>query len=79
MSNFQPEQHVVDHVDDFVHELLNAEDARHVESHCEQCVECRSALDDARRRMAILQQVPPLEASDQLNVILLDYLSRITA
>src|SRR5260370_32426330 len=59
-------QHIADLADDFVHGLLPAEKAAVVELHCSECEACRAALEEARRRLAALQAVPPLEPSGQL-------------
>jgi uncharacterized protein YfaS (alpha-2-macroglobulin family) len=58
--------HVIDLVDDFIHELLPSDRAAEVERHCADCESCRAALDDARRRLAALRGVPPLEPAAQL-------------
>src|SRR5260370_28476230 len=59
-------QHIADRADDFVHGLWPAEKAAVVELHCSECEACRAALEEARRRLAALQAVPPLEPSGQL-------------
>jgi hypothetical protein len=54
----------VDHlVDDYVHDLLPDADAGRVESHCAACPKCARALEQARRRLALLHTVPPVEPS----------------
>src|SRR6516164_8143086 len=58
--------HVADLVDDFVHDLLPAERAAEVERHCADCEPCRAALAQARRHLAALQALPPLEPAAQL-------------
>src|SRR4051812_13233180 len=62
----QADDHVLDRVDDYLHELLTPAQAAHVERHCAGCPDCRAALERARRRRAALQAVPPCEASGQL-------------
>ncbi len=58
--------HVADRVDDYMHGLLDAFHRAEVERHCEACPACKTALEDARRRLAALQAAPPLEASETL-------------
>src|SRR3712207_1966069 len=62
----QANDHVLDRVDDYLHDLLTPAQAAHVERHCADCPECRAALEQARCRWAALQAVPPSEASGQL-------------
>ena len=59
-------EHVADLVDDYLHALLTPGRAAEVERHCAACPACQAALEDARRRRALLQSVPPREASGQL-------------
>ncbi len=63
---FRSTDHVADHVDDYLHDLLDAADARHVERHCTFCRLCREALAEGRKRLALLEADAPLEASAQL-------------
>ena len=53
MSQFH--DHVAEIADDFVHRLLDAGRAAEVERHCAGCPACKAAVDDARRRLALLQ------------------------
>src|SRR5262249_52091310 len=62
---FRPNDHVADHADDYLHGLLDEAAGQHVERHCADCPERRTALDAARRRLAVLQAVPPQEAPQQ--------------
>jgi hypothetical protein len=59
-------EHVADLVDDYLHALLLPRRAAAVEEHCNACPACQTALEDARRRRALLQAVPPSEPSNQL-------------
>ncbi|HEY7314220.1 MAG TPA: alpha-2-macroglobulin family protein, partial [Gemmataceae bacterium] len=59
-------EHVADLVDDYLHALLSPGRAAEVEQHCATCPSCQTALDDARRRRALLQAVPPSEAPSHL-------------
>ncbi|HEY7155080.1 MAG TPA: MG2 domain-containing protein, partial [Gemmataceae bacterium] len=59
-------EHVADLVDDYLYALLSPGRAAEVERHCAACPTCQASLEDARRRRALLQSVPPREASGQL-------------
>jgi hypothetical protein len=59
-------EHVIDHVDDYLHDLLDEQNAAHVVRHCTQCATCAAALEEARKRLSALQSVPPSEASGRL-------------
>jgi uncharacterized protein YfaS (alpha-2-macroglobulin family) len=59
-------RHVIAQVDDFLHDVLPAAEARYVENHCAKCAVCEAALHEARKRQAAVESVPPLEASEQL-------------
>lgn len=63
---YHPDQHVQDHVDDYLHDLLTPKDAAAVEQHCANCPSCKTALEDARRRLTAIQSVPASEASEGL-------------
>src|SRR4029077_2700369 len=56
----------LDFVDDYLHDVLAPADAARVEQHCERCRICKVALEEARKRMAAVEAVPPCEASGQL-------------
>src|SRR5262245_1696065 len=58
--------HVMDHVDDYLHGLLTAEDVEYLEEHCHKCSICDAALHEARKRLAAFETVPVCEASEQL-------------
>jgi uncharacterized protein YfaS (alpha-2-macroglobulin family) len=58
--------HALDLVDPYLHEALEPADAEWVESHCESCPVCKVALEEARKRFAVLATVPASEASEQL-------------
>src|SRR4051794_19407758 len=58
--------HVVDWVDDYLHELLEPGEAAQVERHCEQCRMCQVALEEAQRRSQALHTVLASEASEEL-------------
>ncbi|HEX5273148.1 MAG TPA: alpha-2-macroglobulin family protein [Gemmataceae bacterium] len=58
--------HVADLVDDYLHDLLDDDAADRVARHCAACPTCAAALEDARRRLIALRNVPPTEASEDL-------------
>jgi uncharacterized protein YfaS (alpha-2-macroglobulin family) len=67
--------HVVQYVDDYLHELLTDEDAAYVQSHVERCAICQVAMDEAQRRTALLRGLPAAEPSAEL---IRKTLSRVT-
>jgi len=58
--------HILDLVDDYLHNLLAEDDANRLERHCEACPRCHAALEEARRRLTAVKVVPPVEASEEL-------------
>lgn len=58
--------HVLDWVDDYLHELLEPADSVRVERHCEQCRICQVGLEEAQKRFQAMQHVPASEASEDL-------------
>src|SRR5262245_53116899 len=58
--------HVVDLLDDYVHDLLGPQEAGNVRSHCAECSSCAHALRQARRRLALMKSVPSAEPSSDL-------------
>src|SRR5262245_10101253 len=58
--------HVLDSVDDYVHDALEPAARDYVERHCERCPICKTALDEAHKRLAALRALPPSEASEDL-------------
>src|SRR5882724_7551860 len=61
-----PDDHVLDYVDGYLHETLSAKDRETLQQHCQVCPICQVALEEGRRRMAALQSVPVIEASERL-------------
>ncbi|HEV3084888.1 MAG TPA: hypothetical protein VGY66_34325, partial [Gemmataceae bacterium] len=61
-----PNDHVLDHVDSYLHDVLDDVDAEIVQQHAERCPICKVALEEARKRQAALETVPASEASGQL-------------
>jgi len=66
MAMTRENKHVIELVDDFLHEVLDKGQAEHVRSHCEICPICKVALDEARKRFEAMQAVPTCEASEEL-------------
>ena len=61
-----PNGHVLEHVDAYLHDALSRQDEDRVVAHCELCPICRVALEEARKRQEALQALPPVEASEAL-------------
>jgi uncharacterized protein YfaS (alpha-2-macroglobulin family) len=61
-----PNDHVLDYVDDLIHEVLDAGLAQQVERHCESCRICKVALEEARKRQTAFATLPACEASADL-------------
>ncbi len=60
------DDHVLDRVDAYLHDVLPSADAQRVEKHCAACPICQVALDEARKRLSALDTLPVVEASDEL-------------
>lgn len=58
--------HVLDYVDDYLHESVTPEYAAYLERHVEDCTICKAALDEARKRQAAVEAVATVEASESL-------------
>jgi uncharacterized protein YfaS (alpha-2-macroglobulin family) len=58
--------HVVDLLDDYMHDLLSPQERDRVDGHCAHCDGCARALKQARHRFAVLRAVPPIEPSANL-------------
>jgi hypothetical protein len=63
---FKPNDHVLDYVDDYLHQALSPEDAGYVERHGESCRVCKVALEEARKRFTAMEALPVREASEAL-------------
>jgi alpha-2-macroglobulin-like protein len=61
-----PNDHVLDYVDAYLHDLLTAADAETLEKHCAGCNICQVAMSEARRRFEALQTLPVVEAPETL-------------
>ncbi len=73
-----PKEHVLDYVDDYLHDVLSPEDAQAVEEHCERCPICRAGIDEARKRFEALKSVAHSEASEQLVQQTLENIDMVT-
>lgn len=69
--------HIVDYTDDYLHHLLPASRAAYVEQHAEGCVMCKAALDEARKRQAVLANAPTCELPDRLIKATLDQIADV--
>ena len=63
---FDPNDHVLDYVDAYLHDLLTGADAATLERHCARCKICQVAIVEARRRLKALQTLPVVEAPESL-------------
>ena len=61
-----PDEHVLEEVDAYLHGVLSPQDNRQIAAHCESCPICRVALEEARKRQEALQSLPPVEAPEAL-------------
>ena len=62
-----PNDHVLDYVDAYLHDLLTAERRRDPgERHCATCKICQVAMEEARRRLEAMQTLPVVEAPESL-------------
>src|SRR5262249_11306533 len=71
-----PTDHVLDLVDAYLHDVLDAAEADYVEDHCRRCRVCKVALAEARKRQTALGALPPCEASEQLIRATLDRIDK---
>jgi hypothetical protein len=66
-------EHVVDLLDDYLHDLVSPDMADRVDEHCASCSSCARALAQARRRLDLVRSVPPVEATPGLVQSTLDH------
>ena len=62
----KPNDHVLDYVDGYLHDVLSTADRDRLEQHLESCRICQVALEEARKRLAALQSLSVVEAPEQL-------------
>ncbi len=72
------EGHVLEHVDAYLHDVLDSTSAERVAKHCEECSICAAALAEARKRQAAFEAVPPVEPSAQLLEATLVHIDRFS-
>lgn len=58
--------HMLEYVDDLLHDALTSEQAEIVQRHCAECPICKVAIAEARKRFAAMQALPGIEASEEL-------------
>src|ERR1035437_8971283 len=64
---FEPDDHVVEWIDDALHGLLSRKERMYVKTHCGQCPICGVAMEEAKKRLAVIRGAPLLhEASADL-------------
>ena len=74
-----PSEHVLDYVDDYLHEALSADNAEAVEQHCEGCSICGAAMAEARKRLDAVTSVPSTEISGLLVKQTMEHIERVGA
>ena len=62
----EPNEHVLDYLDGYLHHILSHDDVELLEKHCRSCRICQVALEQARKRFDAMQTLPVVEASEQL-------------
>ncbi len=58
--------HVLDHVDAYLHGVLTRAEAATVERHCAKCPICKVAMEEARKRFTAMRALPVLEPPEEL-------------
>jgi hypothetical protein len=61
-----PNDHVLEYVDAYLHDVLSAPDKERVAAHCQACAICSVALEEAQKRREALESLPPIEAPEAL-------------
>ncbi|HTU25593.1 MAG TPA: MG2 domain-containing protein, partial [Pirellulales bacterium] len=61
-----PNEHVLEYVDAHVHGALSRDEDKAVAIHCRRCPICKVALEEAEKRLALLESVPPAAVSPEL-------------
>src|SRR5438105_3946401 len=62
----KPNDHVLEYVDGYLHDVLSTADRDRLEQHLESCRICQVALEEARKRLAALQSLSVVEAPERL-------------
>ena len=60
------EDHMLEYVDDYLHQALSAQDAAALLRHCQACRICQVAMEEAEARDRALNVFSPVEAPEQL-------------
>ena len=60
------DDHVLEYVDPYLHDVLSPSSRKRVEEHCRQCPICNVALAEAQKRFDLMQSLPPIEAPESL-------------
>ncbi|GAF68578.1 unnamed protein product, partial [marine sediment metagenome] len=60
------DDHVLEHVDAYLHEALSPQEADRVRCHLKKCRICQVAMEEAQRRFDALRAVPPIEPANEL-------------
>src|SRR5262245_28715031 len=66
MTMLRSDDHVLDYVDGYLHETLSARDRENFLHHVQVCPICQVALEEGRKRLAALESLPVIEASESL-------------
>ncbi len=61
-----PNDHVLDYVDAYVHDVLPGHESQAVAAHCRHCPICQVALEQAEKRLSALRALPVPPVSDEL-------------
>src|SRR5262245_18413520 len=62
----KPDDHVLEYLDDYLHDVLTEIEDAHLERHLEGCRICKVALEEAEKRRTAIEALPAHEASEQL-------------
>ena len=60
------EDHMLEYVDDYLHQALSAQDAAALLRHCQTCRICQVAMEEAEARARALNVFSPVEAPEEL-------------
>jgi alpha-2-macroglobulin-like protein len=61
-----PNDHILEYADAYLHDVLSPGEKRAVERHVKTCRICQTALEEAQKRYDALHAVPPVEAPERL-------------
>ena len=60
------DDHVLEYVDAYLHDVLSRQTRDRVAWHCRVCPICRVAMEEAQKRLELMQALPPVEAPESL-------------